>query len=131
MKRALLLASFVLSACSHEPRALVLVDAAKADDAPKVKELAQAFEAAKKRSVTVLHVPSGEDAKKLAARGEAEVALIPADVALDEFVARNDGSALGTIDVGGSKLRIVEVNAAAHPKIDGAGARDLAEFLKR
>jgi hypothetical protein len=74
-------------------------------------------------------VESGADALLLATRGEAEVALVPQEVALGEFETANHGRQVGTLALRASVLRVLEVNAKQHPTVDGEGAKALAAFL--
>src|SRR5262249_19210561 len=74
-------------------------------------------------------VDRGDEALRLAARGEADVALLPESTVLGDFTQRNDGVIVATIQVGGEPLRVVEINAAAHPTVDASGAHLLAQSL--
>ena len=62
-------------------------------------------------------------------RGEADVALVPADTSLDSFMAREDGSVVGLFNDHGERLKVIEVNAKQHPKVDPKGAHDLASAM--
>src|ERR1700722_10104920 len=72
------------------PRPIVLVDGSGPVETPEIDRLVQRFEAQQGRRVRVLRV-SGADALLLATRGEAEVALVPEEVALGELETANHG----------------------------------------
>ncbi|HEX4513730.1 MAG TPA: hypothetical protein VH054_09345 [Polyangiaceae bacterium] len=132
MKRSSLLltlvvAGTVLGCRPSGPRALVLVEAAAHPEI--VQARAKSFEARSHREVRLVHVPKVEEAMRIAARGDADVALVPEGTALGEFDKRNDGESRGTIDAGGEKLLVIEINAAAHPTVDAEGAKALAAML--
>lgn len=110
-------------------RPLVLVDGSGPGAAAWVDERARAFEKQSGRAVRVLRVDGAESALSLAARGEAEVALVPSASSIDELVRNEQGRDAGTVARPGGAVRVVEVNQARLPKVDGAGAKTLAAFL--
>ncbi|HEY4119750.1 MAG TPA: hypothetical protein VGM56_17905 [Byssovorax sp.] len=109
------------------PRALVLVDgapdAAHAAIAAKVDGFAK-----RGRAVTIMKVDAAS-AVALAARGEAEVAVVPEATPLGDFVSSGRGRDAGSIDAGGAKLRVLEVDGKLHPTVDGPAAHELAGAL--
>jgi len=117
-----------LSCQDARPRALVLVDGSGPPHSAWVAARAAQFEAGG-RGVRVLVVGSAADAIQLARRGEAEVALVPESTPIEDFATASHGSEAGRVLHDGAALRVLEVNAAQHPKVDGAGAKSLAAFL--
>lgn len=118
-----------LAACEGGgPRALILADASGADLAPVIDARAAAFRDKHGRAVRVLRVASGEAAVELAARGEADAAIVPEATPIDRFQAAEHGAQAGVIDAGGARLRVLTVNPKQHPKVDAQGAV-LAAFL--
>lgn len=122
---------------SSGPRALVVVDGgggSSSGQATWLTEKAAAFEKSHKRAVRVLHVDSVDAAVELAARGEADVAVVPAALEggsnerLERFFASEHGRAIGAASVGGARVQVIAVNPKQHPKVDEAGAL-LAGFL--
>ena len=121
----LALAALGAAACDDgRPRALVLADGAGPGLAPWVDERALAFERAG-RSVRVLRV-GADDAINLASRGDADVALVPAEVSIDRFLSAQHGREAGRRNDG---LRVLVVDARTHPKVDKEGADKLAQHL--
>lgn len=110
------------------PRALILADASGSEVAPSIEARALAFKEQHGRSVRVLRVASGEAAVELAARGEADVAIVPEATPIDDFLAAEQGSQAGEISAGGARFRILTVNPKQLPKVDPQGAA-LAAFL--
>ena len=110
------------------PRALILADGVGVAKRPELAARLAAFEKAG-RSVRV--VPgSGPDAVKLAGRGDADASIIEASVPIDEFLSSKHGKDAGMIESDGAPpCRVLEVSAATHPKVDGAGAAALAAAL--
>jgi hypothetical protein len=113
--------------CNTGPRALVLIDgspdAARAD----VAKRAEAF-AKRGRAVQILRVDA-KAAIEVAARGEGEVALVPEGTPLGDFVTSGRGRDDGAREIDGVRLRVLEVDGKLHPKVDGAGARELATYF--
>ena len=113
------------AACDDgRPRALILADGAGPGLAPWVDERATAFERSG-RSVRVLRV-GADDALNLASRGDADVALVPAEVSIDRFVSAQHGREVGRRADG---MRVLVVDARTHPKVDREGADKLAQHL--
>jgi hypothetical protein len=112
------------------PRALILADASGSALAGSIDidARAAAFKEQHGRSVRVLRVASGEAAVELAARGEADVAIVPEATPIDRFLAAEQGSQAGEIGAGGARFRILTVNPKQLPKVDPQGAA-LAAFL--
>ena len=122
------LAALLVLALSCSPggeRALVL--AARSQDMARVERVAKAFETDTHRSVRLLRVDSAADVLALASRGECDVAALPAEASIERFEAAEHGRAIGQTRDGG--LRVVQVNAVQHPKVDAVGAVALANFL--
>lgn len=110
------------------PRALILADGVGVAKRPELAARLAAFEKAG-RSVRVIP-GSGPDAVQLAARGDADVAVIEASVPIDEFLSSKHGKEAGVIESDGAPpCRVLEVSAATHPKVDGAGGAALAAAL--
>jgi hypothetical protein len=133
MKRrsALLLLCMSAAGCGQaSSRGLVLVDGSGSEAHPLVAARAAAFSSSV-REVRVVRASDGKTALALAARGEAEVAVVPASEPLDAFFAANHGREAGRVELAGVPLRIIEIDARTHPKIDAAGAKALAAFLAR
>jgi ABC-type tungstate transport system permease subunit len=121
--------AFAAPGCgSDKPRALVVADGSGAIHAPGVDVRVKSFERRSGRAVRVLQV-SADQAITLASRGEADVAVVPMDVSLDTFLASDHGSVAGFLPHHGERLRVLEVNAKQHPKVDAKGAKDLASAL--
>jgi hypothetical protein len=81
----------------------------------------------------VMCVGKDHAAIELAARGEADVALLPLSAPkapLERFFASDHGRDVGLVKIGasGDQLRIIAVNAKQHPKVDAQGEA-LAAFL--
>jgi len=132
MRRTAFAVLLSLAAASCEdrgPRALVVVDGSGAAHAASVTARATQFEHLRARTVRVLPVGSPADAIQLARRGEADVALVPENAPLDDFVTASHGTDAGVVSLDGSPVRVLEVNAAQHPKVDSAGAKSLAMFF--
>ena len=132
-RRWLLLAAlFALAtpACQGEsgPRALILADASGAAGASFIDARAKAFQEQHKRAVRVLRIASGEAAIELAARGEADAAVVPEATPINRFLAANQGADAGVIEQNGARLRVLRVSPKQLPKVDPQGA-DLAAFL--
>jgi 4-aminobutyrate aminotransferase-like enzyme len=120
----LVFSTLLMIGCSSEPRALVLCDGS--GHATEVQARVKAFTESSHREVRVL--PAGADAVKLASRGECEVALVTPNADVIEF-EKSHGSTAGTATLEGTTTRVLLVNVAAHPKIDGPGAAALATFF--
>jgi hypothetical protein len=119
----------VLPGCEGEgPRALILADASGPGHAALIDARAAAFKEQRGRAVRVLRVASGEAAVELAARGEADVAVVPQATSIDRFLAAEQGSQAGELDAGGARFRVLTVNPKQLPKVDAQGAA-LAAFL--
>ena len=126
---ALPLALALAPACKADgPRALILADASGHAGTMDVDARASSFEKQRGRSVRVLRIESGEAALELAARGEADAAVIPEGVSIDRFLAAKQGTEAGVIETGGARLRVLTMNPKQLPKVDPEGA-DLAAFL--
>lgn len=110
------------------PRALILADASGSELAASIDGRAAAFKEQHGRSVRVLRVASGEAAVELAARGEADVAIVPEATPIDRFLSAEQGAQAGELAVGGARFRILTVNPKQLPKVDAQGAA-LAAFL--
>lgn len=125
----LALAVSCLAGCgSDKPRSLVVADGSGTVHAPAVDARVKVFQSRTGRPVRVLAVPPAQ-AVLLASRGEADVAVVPAGTSLDGFLAGEHGRVAGLFATGGEQLRILEVDARQHPKVDAKGARDLAAAL--
>lgn len=123
------LSALALAACAPEgPRALVVADGTGPLHTDAVKDRVQFFQQKTARQVRVLVVPA-EQAILLAGRGEADVAVVPMDASLDSFLAREDGKVAGLFTHGSDKMKVLEVDARQHPKVDAKGAKDLASAL--
>jgi hypothetical protein len=110
------------------PRALVLADGTGVVHSLGVNDRVTFFQQKTGRQVRVLTVPA-EQAVLLAGRGEADVAVVPMDTALDKFLAREDGTIAGLFTHKGDKMKVLEVNAKQHPKVEPKGAHDLASAM--
>lgn len=126
---AVALGALAIACEDARTRPLVLVDGAGPGSASWVDERARAFEKQSGRAVRVLRVEGAEPALALAARGEAEVAIVPAAAPIDDLVKNDQGRDAGTVARAGGAVRVVEVNQARLPKVDGTGAKALAAFL--
>jgi ABC-type tungstate transport system permease subunit len=131
-RRSLLFAcaALALAACSggSGPRALVLADGSGPSHAMGVSARVKLFQDKTGRQVKILPV-APDQALALASRGEADVALLPRDLSLDKFLASEHGSVVGLFTHQGEGVRVVEVNAKQHPKVDAQGAHDLASAM--
>jgi hypothetical protein len=65
---------------------------------------------------------------ELAARGEADVAIVPDATPIDRFLSADQGRQAGELVAGGARYRILAVNPKQLPKVDAQGAA-LAAFL--
>jgi ABC-type nitrate/sulfonate/bicarbonate transport system substrate-binding protein len=117
------------------PRALILADASGPPHEAWVRARAAEFEKQNHRAVRVLRVESGEAAVELAARGEADVALLPPSTpagseTVSRFVAADHGRVVAEVAVGSGKdrLTVLSVNPKQHPKVDAQGEA-LATFF--
>ncbi len=119
--------ALALAGCNDGPRALVLIDGSPEAARAEVAQRAASF-AKRGRAVQILRVDE-KAAVEIAARGEGEVALVPEATPLGEFVTSGRGRDAGVVKLGGDVLRVLEVDGKLHPKVDGAGAHDLATFL--
>lgn len=125
---------FVGVACEPgAPRALILADASGTPHEGWVRTRAAEFEKQNRRAVRVLRVESGEAAVELAARGEADVALLPPSTrtgseVVSRFVAADHGRVVSEIAVGSDQLTVLAVNPKQHPKVD-AQSEALAAFF--
>jgi ABC-type tungstate transport system permease subunit len=120
-------AVLLAGACRDErPRALILADGGGPAVGGWVDDRVDAFERARGREVRVLRVGGAEDALNLATRGDADVALVPEAAPIDRFVSGQHGREAGR---GQGGARILVVDARMHPKVDTAGAEDLAKAL--
>ena len=116
-------------ACAPEkPRALIVADGSRTVHAPAVEQRVKLYQKRSGRPVQVLLVTAPQ-AITLASRGEADVAVVPMDIPIDTFLAPEHGTVAGLLDSGGERLRILEVNAKQHPKVDPKGAHDLSSAL--
>lgn len=121
--------SLAASGCAPDtPRALVLADGTGPVHTEGVADRVKIFQQKTRRQVRILVVPP-EQAILLAGRGEADVAVVPMDASLDSFLAREDGKVLGLFAHNGDRLKVLEVDARQHPKVDPKGAHDLASAM--
>lgn len=120
--------AFSLGCGSEKPRSLVVADGTGTVHAIAVDARVKAFQQRTGRPVRILPVAAAQ-AVLLASRGEADVAVVPMDVSLDTFLASEHGRVAGLLVSGGERLRILEVDAKQHPKVDAKGAKDLATAL--
>lgn len=119
--------ALVAGACKNgRPRPLILADGGGPAVAGWVDDRVDAFERGRGREVRVLRVGGAEDALNLATRGDADVALIPEQAPIDRFVSGQHGREAGRSPGG---ARILVVDARMHPKVDAAGAEELARSL--
>lgn len=122
-------------ACAESgPRPLVLADGSAPAHEAAIAARVASFQAASRRQVRVIRTDQPAEAVKLAARGDVDVAVVDASHALGDFVAADHGREAGTLVLdpqspGATTLRVLEVNAVAHPKVDAEGARALAAAL--
>lgn len=117
-------------ACAERgPRPLVLADGSAAAHQGEVTARIAAFQAARGRQVRVIRAERPAEAMLLASRGDVDVALVEASHPIGDFVAADHGREAGTLVIAGAPLRVLEVNAVAHPKVDAEGARSLAAAL--
>lgn len=149
MKRRSLIALSALAALAFSlagaacepggPRALILADASGPPHEAWVRARAAEFEKQNRRAVRVLRVESGEAAVELAARGEADVALLPPSTGagsetVSRFVAADHGRVVSEVAVGSGSgsgkghLTVLSVNPKQHPKVDAQGEA-LATFF--
>jgi ABC-type tungstate transport system permease subunit len=112
----------------EKPRALIVADGSGTVHSVAVDKRVKAFQERTGRPVRVMTVEAAQ-AVTLASRGEADVAVIPLDTSLDTFLASEHGRVVGVLASGGERLRILEVDARQHPKVDAKGAKDLATAL--
>ncbi len=120
---------FLVSGCAPDaPRALVLADGTGVVHSVGVNDRVMFFQQKTGRQVRVLTVPA-EQAVLLASRGEADVAVIPMDTSLKDFLAREDGTVAGVFTHKGDRMKVLEVNAQQHPKVEPKGAHDLASAM--
>jgi ABC-type tungstate transport system permease subunit len=122
------LGAAALGCAPEKPRALVVADGSGTVHGPAVDQRVQAFQKRTGRQVKVLLV-SADQALTLASRGEADVAVVPMDISLDTFLASEHGTVAGALNSRGERLRILEVDARQHPKVEAKGARELATAL--
>lgn len=126
---AVLFAACAAPACGpSEPRALVVADGSGAVHAVAVDRRVELFRTKTGRQVKIMQVPA-DQAVLLASRGEADVAVVPMDIAIDSFIAPEHGTVKGLLENNGERLRVLLVNAKQHPKVDAKGAEDLASAL--
>ncbi len=126
---ALLALAAAAPACAPEkPRSLVVADGSGAVHSVAVDKRVELYRKRTGRQVKVLLVDA-QQAVLLASRGEADVAVVPMDVALDTFLAPEHGTVKGLLENNGDRLRVLVVNAKQHPKVDAKGAEDLASAL--
>ena len=64
-------------------------------------------------------------------RGEGDVALVDDRTDVSVFVTGGHGRELGTVTASEGPTKILGVDASVHPKVDGKGSVELAEFLAR
>jgi len=115
-----------LSACGNSmPRSLVLADGLGPTHALGVDARVKAFQEHTGRQVKVLRVEAAQ-ALALASRGEADVALVPPDLSLTQFLDSEHGSVAGLFNHNGERSKVLEVSARQHPKVDPTGAHTLA-----
>lgn len=125
----LLTAALFTPGCGPDkPRALILADGSGTIHAIGVAARAKAFEQRTGRQIRVLPVPPAQ-AVLLASRGEADVAVVPLETSVDTFLASEHGTVAGLLTDKGERLRVLEVNARQHPKVEAKGAHDLASAL--
>lgn len=125
---ALSLALFATACQPEKPRALILADGSGVPHSVGVNDRVNFFQDKTGRQVRVLVVPP-EQAVLLAGRGEADVAIVPTDTPINKFLEREDGKVAGVFTHKNDRLKVLEVNAAQHPKIDAKGAHDLASAM--
>ncbi|MBK8253358.1 MAG: hypothetical protein IPK82_11920 [Polyangiaceae bacterium] len=118
----------LLGCGSDKPRSLILADGTGTVHNRAVDARAKVFEKKTGRSVRILLV-DGPQAVLLASRGEADVAIVPFDMSIDSFIAGEHGRVAGQLANGGERLKVLEVDAKFHPKVDAKGAKDLAAAL--
>jgi hypothetical protein len=117
------------SGCEPDkPRALVLADGSGVVHGPAVNARVKTFQERTGRQVRVMTVPA-DQAVLLAGRGEADVALVPPETPLETFLASEHGKVAGLFNHNGERLKVLEVDAKQHPKVDAKGARDLASAM--
>lgn len=125
---ALALSLTALGCGPDKPRALVVADGSGAVHSVGVDMRVKSYEKISGRPVRVLQV-SADQAVTLASRGEADVAVVPIEISLDTFLASEHGAVAGFLNHNGERLRVLEVNAKQHPKVDAKGAKNLASAL--
>lgn len=128
MSGALLIAIAVPACGPDSPRALVVADGSGTVHSVGVNARVKLFEQRTGRQTRVLQVEPTQ-AVLLASRGEADVAVVPLDTQLDTFLASDHGTVAGLLSHNGERLKVLEVNAKQHPKVDPKGAKDLASAL--
>lgn len=120
---------FLSTACAPDkPRALVVADGSGTVHQVAVDARVKNYQGRTGRQVRILPVEPAQ-AILLASRGEADVAVVPMDVSIDTFLAAEHGRVAGQLQNGGDRLRILEVSAKQHPKVDEKGAKSLAAAL--
>lgn len=118
---------------SDSPRALIVVsakggaDGAEGADAELYSKL-EAFSKQHGRMARKLSVEDSGDAIELAARGEADVALVKETASIEAFLAAEHGRDMGFCTLGAHRFRVLSVSTKQHPKVDAQGEA-LASFL--
>lgn len=117
-------AMLALPGCEdNAPRALILADASGEGGSAAIEAKVAAFKEQHGRAVRVLRVASGEAAVELAARGEADVAVVPEATPIDRFLAAGQGTQAGElVAAGGARFRVLAGNPKQLPKVDAQGA---------
>lgn len=117
-------AMLALPGCENNaPRALILADASGEGGSAAIEAKVAAFKEQHGRAVRVLRVASGEAAVELAARGEADVAVVPEATPIDRFLAADQGTQAGElVAAGGARFRVLAGNPKQLPKVDAQGA---------
>lgn len=116
-------AMLALPGCEdNAPRALILADASGEGGSAAIEAKVAAFKEQHGRAVRVLRVASGEAAVELAARGEADVAVVPEATPIDRFLAAGQGTQAGElVAAGGARFRVLAGNPKQLPKVDAQG----------
>jgi hypothetical protein len=108
---------------NNAPRALILADASGEGGSAAIEAKVAAWKEQHGRAVRVLRVASGEAAVELAARGEADVAVVPEATPIDRFLAADQGTQAGElVALGGARFRVLAGNPKQLPKVDAQGA---------
>jgi len=117
-------AMLALPGCENNaPRALILADASGEGGSAAIEAKVAAWKEQHGRAVRVLRVASGEAAVELAARGEADVAVVPEATPIDRFLAADQGTQAGElVALGGARFRVLAGNPKQLPKVDAQGA---------